>query len=129
MAEQIRVILTILSLADELLTQNLDFMTPENAIKILSNPLRVAVLQWLKQPEVAFADYQQLYDFSEYGVCASLIQKKAGLSQPATSLLLKSLSDGSLVTPVKIGKWTYYKSNNKNIREMSAQVIEYVNNI
>ncbi|WP_226570843.1 ArsR/SmtB family transcription factor [Mangrovibacter yixingensis] len=98
-------------------------MSPENAIKLLANPTRVAVLKWLKNPEEAFADYSQLFPFEQYGVCASLIQDKAGLSQPATSLCLKSLFDAGLLEASKVGKWTYYRRNEPRIREITGAVI------
>lgn len=94
-------------------------MSPENAIKLLSNPTRVAVLKWLKNPETSFAGYSQLYDFSQYGVCASLIQDKAGLSQPATSLCLKSLQDAGMIEASKVGKWTYYRRCEPQIKEIT----------
>ncbi len=99
-------------------------MSPENAIKLLANPTRVAVLKWLKNPEEAFADYSQLFPFEQYGVCASLIQDKAGLSQPATSLCLKSLHDAGLLEASKVGKWTYYRRCELRIDEMTRAVIQ-----
>ncbi|MDZ7278555.1 helix-turn-helix transcriptional regulator [Pantoea eucrina] len=93
-------------------------MSPENAIKLLANPTRVAVLKWLKCPDEAFAEYTQLFPFDQYGVCASLIQDKAGLSQPATSLCLKSLHDAGLLEASKIGKWTYYRRREAAVRDM-----------
>ena len=98
-------------------------MSPENAIKLLANPTRVAVLKWLKNPDEAFADYTQLYPFEQYGVCASLIQDKAGLSQPATSLCLKSLHDAGLLEAIKVGKWTYYRRSEFRIKKMTDAVI------
>lgn len=97
-------------------------MTTEEMMKLLSNPTRMTILQWLKDPNDAFADYSQLYEYDRYGVCASLIQDKAGLSQPATSLCLKLLQEAGLVEATKIGKWTYYKRNNENVRAMVSQV-------
>lgn len=97
-------------------------MTPENAIKLLANPTRVAVLKWLKNPAESFAGYSQLYDFDVYGVCASLIQDKAGLSQPATSLCLKALQDAGLVEASKVGKWTYYRRCEARMQETMASV-------
>jgi len=94
-------------------------MSPENALKLLSNPTRVAVLKWLKDPDEAFAGYTQLYPFDQYGVCASLIQDKAGLSQPATSLCLKALHNAGLVEASKVGKWTYYRRAEPRIREIT----------
>ncbi|VEB95968.1 Helix-turn-helix domain [Cedecea lapagei] len=94
-------------------------MSPENAMKLLSNPTRIAVLRWLKNPEEAFAGYTQLFAFDQYGVCASLIQAKAGLSQPATSLCLKALHDAGLLEASKVGKWTYYRRCEQRMFEMS----------
>jgi len=85
-------------------------------LKILSSPTRRAVLTWLKDPHASFEGYSQLYDFAVYGVCASLIQDKAGLSQPATSLCLKALHDQGFVTASKVGKWTYYKRNEAQLK-------------
>ena len=99
-------------------------MSPENALKLLSNPTRVAVLKWLKNPDEAFAGYSQLYPFSQYGVCATLIQDKAGLSQPATSLCLKALHNAGLVEASKVGKWTYYRRAEPRIREITNVVTQ-----
>lgn len=97
-------------------------MTPENAMKLLANPTRMAVLAWLKKPDEAFAGYSQLYDFDRYGVCASLIQDKAGLSQPATSLCLKVLQEAGLLEASKVGKWTYYRRCEPRIRELADTI-------
>ncbi|MBT0727196.1 ArsR/SmtB family transcription factor [Rosenbergiella australiborealis] len=99
-------------------------MLAENAMKLLANPLRVAILSWLKQPDVTFAAYSQLYPYEQYGVCASLIQDKAGLSQPATSLCLKSLHELGVVEAQKVGKWTYYRRNNARIQEIVDSITE-----
>lgn len=99
-------------------------MSPENALKLLANSTRVAVLKWLKHPEDAFADYSQLYPFAQYGVCASLIQDKAGLSQPATSLCLKALHDAGLLEASKVGKWTYYRRCEQRIGEMTRAITD-----
>jgi len=99
-------------------------MSPENALKLLSNPTRVAVLKWLKNPDEAFAGYSQLYPFAQYGVCATLIQDKAGLSQPATSLCLKALHNAGLVEASKVGKWTYYRRAESRIREITDVVTQ-----
>ncbi len=99
-------------------------MLAENAMKLLANPLRVAILTWLKHPDVAFADYRHLYPYEQYGVCASLIQDKAGLSQPAISLCLKSLSELGVVEVQKVGKWSYYRRNEAKIQEVVACITE-----
>lgn len=99
-------------------------MSPESAIKLMANPTRVAVLKWLKNPTEAFADYTQLFDFDKYGVCASLIQDKAGLSQPATSLCLKALQEAGLIEASKVGKWTYYRRCEPRILEVTACITQ-----
>jgi DNA-binding transcriptional ArsR family regulator len=93
------------------------------ALKGLSNPTRRQVLTWLKAPEVHFRDYTQLYPFAVHGVCASLVQDKAGLSQPATSLCLKALNDLDLVVATKVGKWTYYRCNEQRLQAVLAQLL------
>ncbi|WP_248796445.1 ArsR/SmtB family transcription factor [Pseudomonas sp. MWU13-2105] len=90
-------------------------MDLNETLKILSSPMRRMVLTWLKDPQASFQGYSQIYDFSVYGVCASHIQDKAGLSQPATSLCLKALSDHGLVVATKVGKWTYYKRQEQQL--------------
>ena len=90
-------------------------MDLNETLKVLSSPVRRKVLTWLNDPHQAFQAYTQLYDFSVYGVCASLIQDKAGLSQPATSLCLKALSEQGLVVATKVGKWTYYKRHDQQL--------------
>lgn len=93
------------------------------ALKVLSSPTRRAVLTWLKDPHRSFEGYSQLYDFSVHGVCASLIQDKAGLSQPATSICLKALLDQGFVEASKVGKWTYYRRNEERITAALADLL------
>lgn len=97
-------------------------MELDEVFKSLSNPTRRAILSWLKEPDLHFRDYipLQLYDFSVYGVCASFIQDKAGLSQPATSLCLKALQDMDFVIATKVGRWTYYKRNDERLAEVMS---------
>ncbi|WP_084304481.1 ArsR/SmtB family transcription factor [Phytopseudomonas flavescens] len=98
-------------------------MELNDVLKILSSPTRRAVLTWLKDPHTSFEGFTQLYDFSTYGVCASLIQEKAGLSQPATSLCLKALHDMGFVTASKVGKWTYYQRNEEHLTAAMAALL------
>ncbi|MCU5774377.1 ArsR family transcriptional regulator [Erwiniaceae bacterium BAC15a-03b] len=104
-------------------------MSPENAMKLLSNPTRLSVLKWLKNPGESFAAYTQLYDYDLYGVCASLIQDKAGLSQPATSLCLKVLQDAGLLEASKSGKWTYYRRCEPRIDEVASALGDFLENL
>lgn len=97
-------------------------MDLNEALKMLANPTRRAILTWLDNPDEAFKEHTQLYPYKVHGVCASLIQDKIGLSQPATSLCLKALQDAGFLEAKKVGKWTYYKSNSKVVEEVIAEL-------
>jgi len=83
------------------------------ALKALDNPVRLAILVWLKDPRKNFPE--QDVDPEEVGVCVSIIQARAALSQSTISLYLASLQRAQLVTSQRIGPWTYYKRHEKNI--------------
>lgn len=83
------------------------------ALKALDNPTRLAIVGWLKNPGKNFPD--QELDADQYGVCVSVIQERAGLSQSTVSLYLASLQRAQLVTSQRIGPWTYYKRHEQNI--------------
>jgi hypothetical protein len=41
-----------------------------DALKALANPVRLEIVQWLRDPEAAFADYEPIADRAEVGACA-----------------------------------------------------------
>lgn len=106
-------------------------MELDEIFKSLSNPTRRAILTWLKDPYLHFEDYLslQLYEFNIYGVCASFIQDKAGLSQPATSLCLKALQDMDFVIATKVGRWTYYKRNDERLADVMSLLMSELSTI
>ena len=57
-------------------------------LKAINNPVRLDILRWLKEPKVNFEVADQLVDADEVGVCVSIIQEKAGLSQSTVSAYL-----------------------------------------
>jgi DNA-binding transcriptional ArsR family regulator len=81
------------------------------ALKALANPARLQILEWLRDPEGEFADYDPIADRAEVGVCASHIQARAGLSQSTISSYMGVLERAGLVTSTRIGKWTHYRRN------------------
>ena len=83
------------------------------ALKALANPMRLDILNWLKDPRKNFPE--QEVDPETVGVCVSIIQERTGLSQSTTSLYLTSLQRAHLVTSQRIGPWTYYKRHDENI--------------
>jgi DNA-binding transcriptional ArsR family regulator len=52
----------------------------------------------------------------------TFIQEKAGLSQSTTSQYLAVLENAGLVIPTRLGKWTYYKRNEKAIAAFMKQM-------
>jgi ArsR family transcriptional regulator len=59
-------------------------------------------------------------DVDDVGVCVGLIQQKAKLSQSTVSLYLAMLENAGLIQSTRIGQWTYYKRNDKTIRELTT---------
>lgn len=84
--------------------------------KVLSNPVRLKILQWLRDPEGNFPPHQDIDHFDD-GVCVGYIQDKTGLSQSTISTYLSSMQNADLVIPTRHGKWTYYRRNESTIKE------------
>lgn len=89
--------------------------------KALSNDTRLQILRWLKEPEKNFP-MQDTADVHGVGVCVKHIQRKAGLSQSTVSQYLAILQKAGLVSITRVGQWTYYKRNEKNV----ASLAEYL---
>lgn len=81
--------------------------------KALANPVRRQILQWLKEPQLHFAQQDHPLDF---GVCAGLIDRKLGLSQSTVSAHLASLQKARLISARKIGQWSFFKRNEDTIQ-------------
>jgi ArsR family transcriptional regulator len=95
--------------------QNVD-MSIALALHALSNQSRLQILAWLKDPEANFPA-QVDGDLVRDGVCGLLIARKLGLSQPTVSEHLRILSQAKFLKGKRIKKWTFYKRNEKRIRE------------
>lgn len=83
--------------------------------KALSNPIRIDILNWLKNPEDNFPPHLELGHF-DYGVCLVFIKNKANLSQSTISQYMSQLQKTGLVDSKRVGKWTYFKRNEQNIK-------------
>ncbi|OMF11697.1 hypothetical protein BK127_24790 [Paenibacillus sp. FSL H7-0331] len=68
-------------------------------------------------------DLQQDLNF-RIGVCVGDIQAKAGLAQSVISSYLLTMQKAGLLESERIGKWTYYRRNEKTIQAFS----EYITN-
>lgn len=88
--------------------------------KALSNPTRVQILQWLKEPSKYFPEVYP------DGVCVSDIQKKVQLSQSTVSQYLSTLQDVGLIESTRKGQWTYYKRNEVQIKEIKRCIMDHI---
>lgn len=93
--------------------------------KALSNETRLQILIWLKEPEVNFPGgcehLPENVDFKN-GVCAGMIHKKTGLAQSVISHYLEILTKAGLLESLRAGKWTYYRRNEKTIKEFGKYI-------
>ncbi len=88
-----------------------------DVLKAINNPVRLDILRWLKNPSINFDVKHQLVDANIDGVCVSIIQEKAKLSQSTVSSYLSTLQRAQLVTSKRIGPWTYYQRNEQKIAD------------
>lgn len=94
-------------------------MDPQRILKALSNPHRLDIILWLKHPEQEFGvqvHTNTLIDFSN-SVSVKSIQKRCGVSQSSVSTFMTMLERADLVESRKIDQYTYYRRNEKVIRE------------
>ncbi|CAH8720584.1 helix-turn-helix transcriptional regulator [Paenibacillus thiaminolyticus] len=99
-------------------------MEPLLIFKALSNETRRQIMLWLKHPEQYFDEkpyLQQGLNF-QTGVCVGDIQAKAGLAQSVISSYLLAMQKAQLLESERIGKWTYYRRNEKTIQQFSEYV-------
>jgi DNA-binding transcriptional ArsR family regulator len=96
-------------------------MEIQNQLKALNNPTRLKILEWLKKPAAHFPPHESGLSFDE-GVCVAYIQDKAGISQSTTSQYMAILHQAGFVIPNRIGKWTYYRRDEKTISQFMDQL-------
>lgn len=97
----------------------LDEDTFARALKALSNPARVRILGWLKEPDTF---PPQLEPAAEVGVCLKHIQARAGVSQSTASQYMASLQAAGLVTCIKVGQWTHYRRDEDRIGQLAEHI-------
>ncbi|MBN1006030.1 ArsR/SmtB family transcription factor [Amphritea pacifica] len=93
----------------------------DEMIKALSHPVRRDILHWLKQPELFFADQQHPLSF---GVCAGMIDQKAGLSQSTISAHLATLQRAGFISSKKVGQWNFFTRNEAVIQQFLTRLHE-----
>ncbi len=90
------------------------------ALRALSNPVRLQLLSWLRDPEQHFSLEGAIADPVEVGVCVSHIQAKTGLAQSTVSAYMAELQRAGLVRATRVGKWTHYKRDEERIAHLIA---------
>ncbi|WP_369269996.1 ArsR/SmtB family transcription factor [Streptomyces sp. R11] len=95
-----------------------------SALRALSNPVRLQLLLWLREPERHFPMDEAIADPGEVGVCVSHIQAKAGLAQSTVSAYLAELQRAGLVRATRVGKWTHYRRDEDRIAGLVSQLGE-----
>lgn len=98
----------------------MDAVTPPDpqlmrALRALSNPVRLQLLVWLREPERNFPLDGKIADPVEVGVCVSHIRAKVGLAQSTVSAYMAELHEAGLVQATRVGKWTHYKRDEQAI--------------
>jgi DNA-binding transcriptional ArsR family regulator len=96
-------------------------MTLTLALRALSNPSRLQILSWLRQPKKHFPP-QTDGDLIKDGVCGLLIARKLRISQPTASEHLKILLQAGLIRGKRIKQWTFYKRNEPAIRALKKEI-------
>lgn len=81
--------------------------------KALANPMRRQILAWLKEPQSHFCEQEQGLDL---GVCAGVIDRRAGLSQSTVSAHLATLQKAGLISSRRVGQWVYFKRDEATIQ-------------
>ncbi|MDV8022655.1 metalloregulator ArsR/SmtB family transcription factor [Rhodococcus sp. IEGM 1330] len=89
-----------------------------DVFKALSNPARLKILQWLRDPRGNFPIERGIADPEDVGVCVSQITEKVGVAQSTVSTHMRELERAGLVKSTRVGKWTHYMRDEDRIKEM-----------
>jgi DNA-binding transcriptional ArsR family regulator len=86
-------------------------------LRALANERRLQILEWLKDPRAHFPP-QVDGDLVRDGVCGLLLARKLKVSQPTLSEHMRVLAQAGLVKGKRIKQWTFYRRDEKAIREL-----------
>ena len=96
-------------------------MIDARLVKALANDRRLEIMNWLKDPTAHFPP-QVDGDLVKDGVCGLYIAEKLGISQPTASEHLRILTAAGLVRATRIKQWTFYKRDEKRIRQVKREL-------
>lgn len=90
-------------------------------LKALASPVRLAVLEYLKDPIEHFPP-QVDGDLVADGVCADLLRDKLGIAPATASRHLTLLVDSGLVDATRKKGWTFYRRNEEALARFTANL-------
>jgi DNA-binding transcriptional ArsR family regulator len=91
------------------------------ALRAIASERRLQILEWLKDPRANFRP-QVDGDLVSDGVCGLLIAEKLKVTQPTASEHLKILAQAGLIRGKRIKQWTFYKREEKGIKELKRMM-------
>ena len=89
------------------------------ALKALASPVRLAVLEYLKDPTGNFPP-QVDGDLIADGVCGDFIREKLGIAAATASRHLTVLVDCGLLIATRKKRWTFYRRDEDAIARFTA---------
>lgn len=89
--------------------------------KALAHPTRLQILSLLKTPSQSFTAENHL-NKDLVGICVQEMQMVLGISQSTTSQHLAILQDAGLLTSQKIGKFTYFKRDERTFKQLADDI-------
>jgi DNA-binding transcriptional ArsR family regulator len=97
-------------------------MKTDRVLRAIANESRLQILEWLRSPTQHFPP-QVDGDLVKDGVCGVFIAQKLGVSQPTVSEHLRILAEAGLISGKRIKQWTFYKRDERSIKELKTQVL------
>lgn len=91
------------------------------ALKALASPVRLTVLEFLKDPVTNFPP-QIDGDLIVDGVCADFLRAKLGIAAATASRHLTMLVDSGLVVTTRKKGWTFYRRNEYALARFTADL-------
>jgi DNA-binding transcriptional ArsR family regulator len=96
-------------------------MKNDAVLRAIANERRLLILDWLKDPRKHFPP-QVDGDLVKDGVCSIFIARKLKITQPSASEHLNMLADVGLIRGKKIKQWTFYKRDEKALRQVKKML-------
>lgn len=90
-------------------------------LKALASPVRLAALNYLKDPVANFPP-QEDGDLMADGVCADFLRDKLGIAAATASRHLTLLTECGLVIATRKKGWTFYRRNEEAIARFTADL-------